>query len=309
MRIVVTGGAGFIGSHIVDAYISKGHRVAVLDNLRSGSRKNVNPKAVFYRVDIRNSKLLERVIQREKPALINHHAAVAEVSRSLKDPALTYEVNILGTANVLIAGGKAHIRKIIFSSTGGALYGDAKTIPAHESSELKPLSPYAVSKLAGEEMIAFYARFYGFTYLILRYANVYGPRQNPKGEAGVVAIFTDLMKYGKRPTIFGDGTKTRDYIYVDDVVRANLSGTLRGANTIVNIGLGKEIEDHDVFDAIARKLQCKRRPLYAPFRKGEVYRIALARDQAKRVLHWEPSVNFSEGIQKYIDCMSHKKFA
>ncbi|MDO8516420.1 MAG: GDP-mannose 4,6-dehydratase [bacterium] len=301
MKILVTGGAGFIASHVVDAYIAKGHDVAVIDNLSTGFRKNVNAKAKFYKADIRDAKAVSKIIAKEKPLVINHHAAVAEVVKSLRDPLPTLNSNVLGTVNLLIAFGdlgKQRGKKFIFSSTGGAIYGEPEKIPADESTSKVPLSPYGLSKLLGEHCIDFYARHYGFDYLIFRYPNVFGPRQNPKGEAGVVAIFGGLMKRGARPTIFGDGTKTRDYMYVEDIARANIAALGKGANDIVNLGWGKKVSDQDIFDAVAKHTRFTGKPIYKPFRKGEVYQIALSAKKAKHVLGWTPRVHFEEGVRR-----------
>ena len=299
MKVIITGGAGFIASHIADAYIKAGHKVAIIDNLATGFRRNVNPKAKFYKADIRDLKAMERIFAREKPEVVNHHAAIAEVVKSLHNPIPTLEVNLLGTANVLLSFGKygrGKHRKFIFSSTGGAIYGEPKKIPADESTPAVPLSPYGLSKHLGEEIIMFYARQYGFSYLIFRYPNVYGPRQNPKGEAGVIAIFGGIMKHGLRPTIFGDGTKARDYTHVADIVRANLIVLRKGINTIVNLGWGKKVTDQMIFDGIASAIGYKGKPMYAPYRKGEVYQIAIDASRAKRVLGWKPVVALKKGI-------------
>ncbi len=303
MKVLITGGAGFIASHVVDAYIKAGHTVAIVDNLATGFRKNVNPKAKFYKADIRNLPLMERIFKRERPEVVNHHAAIAEVVKSLRNPIPTLEANVLGTANVLISFGRygrGPRKKFIFSSTGGAIYGEPEHIPADERTSMTPLSPYGLSKALGEDVIKFYARTLGFEYLIFRYPNVYGPRQNPKGEAGIVAIFGGLMKHGKRPTIFGNGTKTRDYTYVGDIARANMLALRKGHNDIVNIGLGKEINEQMIFDAIAETLDFQGTPIYAPFRKGEVMRIALDAKKARRVLGFRPKIALKEGIRKTI---------
>jgi UDP-glucose 4-epimerase len=303
MRIAITGGAGFIASHIADAYIKQGHRVAIIDNLLTGFRKNVHPKAVFYRADIRNRKAIDRIFHEERPEIVNHHAAVAEVVKSLRDPVPTYETNILGTANVLVAFGaygRGKHKKFLFSSTGGAIYGEPRKIPADERTAAVPLSPYGLSKLLGEQIIAFYAKSYNFEYLIFRYPNVYGPRQNPKGEAGVVAIFGGLMKSGKTPVIFGDGTKTRDYTHVHDIVRANLIALRRGSNTIVNLGWGKRISDQMIFDAVSKATGVSRPPRYAPHRRGEVYQIALDARRAGHLLGWKPRIRLENGIRKTV---------
>ncbi len=299
MKIIVTGGAGFIASHITDAYIKAGHKVAVIDNLATGFRRNVNPKAKFYKADIRDLGLMEKIFKHERPQVVNHHAAIAEILKSLRNPLPTYETNILGTTNVLLALGKYGKKpaKFIFSSTGGAIYGEPKKIPAPETTESTPLSPYGLSKHIGEELIRFYSRHYGFKYLIFRYPNVYGPRQNPKGEAGVIAIFGGLIKSGKRPIIFGDGTKARDYTFVSDIVRANLAVLRKGKNEILNLGWGKKITDQMIFDAIANELGFGEKPLYAPYRKGEVYQIALDAKRATRRLGWRPQVPLESGIR------------
>jgi len=300
MKILVTGGVGFIGSHIVDAYINLGYKVVVIDNLSTGFRKNLNPKAKFYKVDIGDLPKIEKIFQKEKPQIVNHHAAIAEVVKSLRDPLPTLNVNVIGTINLLLVAGKIRVKKFIFSSTGGAIYGQPDKIPADENTPAIPLSPYGLSKLLGEECIKFYAKHYGFDYLIFRYPNVYGPRQNPKGEAGVVAIFSGLMRKGKQPTIFGDGSKTRDYVHIDDIVRANIIGLHKGKNEIFNLGWAKKISDQKIFDTIAKNLNFKKPPIYAPFRHGEVYQIALSAKKARKNLGWQPQISLEEGIKKTV---------
>lgn len=299
-KILVTGGAGFIASHVVDKCVSLGYSVAVIDNLSTGFKKNLNPDARFYKGDIRNLAFVERVLKKERPDVINHHAAVAEVVKSVRNPLKTLEINVIGTVNLLLTGGRGSMKKFIFASTGGAVYGEAEKVPVSEKAETAPLSPYGLSKLLAEETISFYARSYGFEYLILRYPNVYGPRQNPKGEAGIVAIFAGLIKEGKRPTIFGDGTKTRDYVYIDDIVKANVTGLRRGKNEIVNLGWSKEVSDQKMFDAIAKSLDFKKSPIYAPFRQGEICRIALKANKVQKILNWRPKIKLDEGIGKTI---------
>ena len=303
MKIIVTGGAGFIASHIVDKYISLGHKVAVIDNLSTGQRKNINKKAKFYKADIRNLDLMERIFKKEKPNIVNHHAAVAEVVKSLKNPIPTFESNIIGTVNVLISlakYGAGSNKKIIFSSTGGAIYGEPEKIPADENTNISPLSPYGLSKFLGEECIKFYAKTHDIKYLIFRYPNVYGPRQNPKGEAGVVAIFAGVIKEGKSPIIFGDGTKARDYVYIDDVVKANETGLSKAKNEIINIGWGEKISDQMIFDEVAKNFDFKEKPIYAPYRKGEVYQIAISAKKAKKLLNWKPKITLVEGIKQTV---------
>jgi UDP-glucose 4-epimerase len=301
MKIIVTGGAGFIGSHVVDAYIAAGHRVAVIDDLSTGFRRNLHPKAKFYKADIRDAAAINAIFKKEKPEIANHHAAMIEVVRSFREPASAFEPNVLGTANVLNAfgsHGKGRRKKFIFISSGGAIYGEPNKIPAPEGTPIVPLSPYGLSKLLGEETVKFYARHFGFRFTVLRYANVYGPRQNGSGEAGVVAIFGHMMKRGDRPTIFGDGTKGRDYVHVGDVVAANRLALTKGDGEIVNIGVGKVISDRAVFDAVANALRFKQEPIFAPYRKGEVYKISLDAGRARRVLGWRPKREFADNIKE-----------
>src|SRR3989344_7280535 len=291
MKILVTGGAGFIGSHIVDKYIGLGYQVVVIDNLLAGFRKNLNKRAKFYKADIRNLPLMEKILRKEKPQIINHHAAISEVIKSIKDPHLTYETNVLGTANILLAGSAVGIKKFLFSSTGDALYNNQKRLPVGESFLPNAISPYGFSKLIGEKFVEFYAKQGGFQYLIFRYANVYGLRQNRR----IISIFTGLRKRGVRPTIFGDGTKTRDYIYIDDIIRVNILGLKIGKNEVLNIGSGHETSDQKVFDVLAQELNFKKLPIYTHFRQGEVYRIALDCFRARKTLKWQLKVNFKEG--------------
>ena len=301
MKIIVTGGAGFIGSHIVDAYIAAGHRVVVIDDLSTGSRENLHPKAKFYKADINDMKAIETIFKKEHPSIVNHHAAMIDVVRSFREPASTFATNIIGTGNLLHAFGtygREGNKKFIFASSGGAIYGDLKKIPATEKASIMPLSPYGLSKLLGEEMVRYYTRYFGFGFTVLRYANVYGPRQNARGEAGVVAIFGRLIKEGVRPVIFGDGTKGRDYVHVSDVVAANRLALKKGNGEVMNIGLGKVISDKAVFDAVAKGLGFKQDPIFAPYRKGEVYRISLNASRAKKILGWRPKETFAESVQK-----------
>jgi len=301
MKIIVTGGAGFIASHVADAYIRAGHRVVILDNLSTGSRRNINPKAKFYKADVRNGGFVERIFKKERPQLVNHHAALINVTKSVKDPLGTLQTNVLGTANVLIALGKygEKNKKIVFASSGGSIYGNSKRIPADENTEASPLSPYALSKLLAEETIVCFAKEYGIDYIILRYANVYGSRQ----KNGVVPIFTALMRRGKRPTIFGNGKKTRDYVYVEDVAVANVKAINKGAREILNIGSEKEISDQAVFNAIAENLNFRGKPIYVPRREGEVERIALSIHRAKKLLGWAPKISFQKGIKKMLSIL------
>ncbi len=298
MKILVTGGAGFIGSHLVDHYLSLGHDVVVVDNLHKGRKEQVHPAARFYQADITDFQHLSEIFSREQPQIVNHHAALAEVTASVRDPASTYNTNLLGTTNVLAAARDAGVKKFLFASTGGAIYGAPKELPPSELTPAHPLSPYGDSKLRAEEVIRHYTARYHLPHLIFRYANVYGARQRADGEAGVVAIFGDKMRRGERPLIFGDGTKTRDYVHVRDIVRANVLGLDRGENVTLNLGSGKETSDQLIYDTVARHLGFPHSAVYQPVRAGEVLRICLDATRAKDVLGWEPILSLEEGIRE-----------
>jgi len=299
MKILVTGGAGFIASHVADAYVKAGYKVVVIDNLSSGRRANVNPKAKFYKADIRDAAAMDRIFKKEKPDLVNHHAAFISVTASVNEPALTFAINVTGTLNLLLAfaksrkGGK---KKFLFSSTGGAIYGNPKKLPADESTPPNPFSPYALSKQIGEEVIKYFCGVNGIDYVIFRYANVYGPRQRAQGGAGIFPIFVSQIKKGVVPTIFGDGKKTRDYVYVGDVARASVLGATRGRNETINIATAEETSDYEIFKAIANGFKFKHEPKFTPSRAGEVRRITLSYKKAKKVLGWEPKTSIEKGI-------------
>lgn len=299
MKVLVTGGAGFIGSHVTDAYVDAGFDVVVVDNLSSGRRDYLNPRARFYEMDIRDSDL-SGVFEKERPEVVNHHAAQPSVTASVADPGHDADVNILGTLNLLALGKEFGARKFIFASTGGAIYGNPEYIPADEEHPTRPLSPYGIGKMAGE----YYARFYGsmgIVAAILRYANVYGPRQDPHGEAGVVAIFSNAMLAGNPPTIYGDGAQTRDFIYVEDAARANLLATRSDVPDTTNIATGVETTVNDIFRQIAGLTGFHDDPEYAPARAGEVYRIALDNAHARSWLGWTPSIPLEEGLMRTVD--------
>jgi UDP-glucose 4-epimerase len=305
MKIIVTGGAGFIASHVVDDYIVAGHKVAVIDNLSSGSRKNLNPKANFYKADIRNLAALKKIFANERPDVVNHHAAFISVTESVREPEVTFGINAIGTLNVLLAfadakSGSTKHKKFLFSSTGGAIYGNPKKLPADETTTPNPFSPYALTKQVAEMTIKYFCRERRIDYLIFRYANVYGPRQKAQGGAGVFPIFTAQIAKGIRPTIFGDGRKTRDYVYVGDVARASVLGLTRGKNETVNIATAREISDYQVFEAIAKGYGFAKEPYYTPKRSGEVQRISMSYAHAKKILGWTPKVTFEEGVKKTV---------
>ncbi len=297
MKILVTGGAGFIASHLVDRLIDDGHRVIVVDNLSSGRKENINPKALFYEVDICNALALEEVFKKERPDVVNHHAAHVNVRKSVEMPIFDANINILGSLNLCELSRKYQIKKFVYVSTGGAVYGEPKGLPVKESCPVEPLSQYGISKHTVEHYLFVFHKLYGLNFTVLRYPNVYGPRQSPHGEAGVVAIFSELIIQNIRPTIFGDGSKTRDYVYVDDIIKANqiVLGDL-GNGEIYNLGWGKQISDLDVFHTVRRVLGSHIEPIFSEKRPGEIDHISLDSSKATEELKWEPKITFEEGI-------------
>ncbi|MDP7385888.1 MAG: NAD-dependent epimerase/dehydratase family protein [Nitrospinota bacterium] len=301
MKILVTGGAGFIGSHVVDAYVAEGHEVTVVDALFRESEENLNPGAVFHRANLCDAAALRAVFERERPEWVNHHAAHVDVRRAVEDPAHDARQNILGTVNLLEHCREFGVGKVIFISSGGAAYGEPESLPVREDHPVRPLSPYGLSKYVGEKYVELYARLHGLDYTILRYPNVYGPRQDPAGEAGVVAIFTERIRAGRRPTIFGDGTKTRDYVFVGDLVRANLLVTGdAGRREAFNLGWSAEVTDREVFEAVRDALGADMEPIYGERRPGEVERICLDASKAEKELGWRPEVSFREGVRRTV---------
>jgi len=301
MRVLVTGGAGFIGSHLVDQLLAGGNEVAIVDNLATGRRENVNPKAEFNLVDITDFAALEDVFRKFKPQVVNHHAAQMSVTRSVADPAYDANINILGSLNLLALAVKHGVHQFVFASTGGAIYGELERFPADEEHPTRPLSPYGVSKRSVELYLGVFQKVHGLKATILRYPNVYGPRQRAHGEAGVVAIFSQLMLKGERPRIFGDGTKTRDYVYVADIVRAGIMAMEKGVSGTFNLGWGVEITDYEVFEAVRSAVGAAVEPVYDQVRPGEVYRVVLDASRAEKFLGWKPEVEFREGVAKAVD--------
>jgi UDP-glucose 4-epimerase len=301
MKILVTGGAGFIGSHVVDALVKGGHDVAVVDDLSMGKREQVHPSARLYRVDIRERQALEEVFRAERPELVNHHAAQGNLRRSMVEPSFDASVNVLGSLNLIELSLAYKVRKFIDISSGGAVYGEPQRLPVDELHPIQPMSAYGVSKYSVEQYLRLFDGS-GLDYTILRYANVYGPRQNPAGEAGVVAVFSRQMLAGERPTIFGDGTKTRDYVYVDDIVAANLLVMTeeRAAGRIYNLGLGREVSDAQIFELVRKVVGATVEPILASKRSGEIDRICLDASRAKAELGWEPMTSLEEGIARSV---------
>lgn len=301
MRVLVTGGAGFIGSHVVDALVKEGHDVAVVDDLSMGKREQVHPLARFYRVDIRERQALEEVFRIERPEVVNHHAAQGNLRRSMSEPSFDASVNILGSLMLIELSLAYKVRKFIDISSGGAVYGEPQRLPVNEFHPIRPLSAYGVSKYAVEQYLRLFDGS-GLDYTILRYANVYGPRQDPTGEAGVVAIFSRQMLAGERPTIFGDGTKTRDYVYVDDIVVANLLAIAekRASGRSYNVGLGREVSDRQIFELVRSAVGATVEPILASKRPGEIDRICLDASLAKAELGWESTISLEEGISRTV---------
>ncbi len=301
MRILVTGGAGFIGSHVADAYLAAGHDVAVLDNLSSGFRRNLPASASFFEGDIRDAAFLRRVFDEFRPEVVNHHAAQIDVRKSLLDPAVDADTNIIGSIRLIVESARSGVQRFIYGSTGGAVYGEPRYLPADEAHEVHPECAYGISKHSVEHYLELYRLLNGLKYVVLRYSNVYGPRQNPHGEAGVNAIFIGLMLDGKTPTIFGNGEQLRDYVYVGDVADANVAALTSGTGEIVNIGTGLGVSVNQLYHILAEILNFRTEPVYALPREGEIQNIYLAVDKARRVLGWEPRVTFETGLRHTVE--------
>jgi len=300
MKILVTGGAGFIASHVSDRLLSLGQRVSIVDNLSTGKRENLPEAATFYEIDIRD-KGLEKVFEAEKPQVVIHHAAHANVAESVRNPGHDASVNIGGSLNVLECCVRHGVERVVYASTGGALYGEACYIPADEVHPIDPVSPYGVSKHAVEQYLYAYGQTHGLEYVILRYPNVYGPRQDPHGEAGVVAIFSLQLLTGKQPTIFGDGGKTRDYCYVSDIVDANILALSSPSGGVYNLGRGIEVSDLEVFESVQEAVGSDIQPAYAEVRPGEVEHIALNATKAEQELGWKWKVDLIGGVATAVE--------
>jgi len=305
MKILVTGGAGFIASHVVDAYIKEGYDVVVVDNLSSGNKSNLNSKAKFYNADITDVKAMDDIFKKEKPTIINHHAAQIKVQASIRDPMNDAEINIKGSLNLLELCRKYQIKYFIYASSGGAGYGEPEKIPCPESHPIRPLSPYGITKHTVEHFLFYYHKTYGINYIVLKYANVYGPRQDPDGEAGVISIFAGACLKGKQPKIFGDGKNTRDYVFVEDVAKANVLAAKKLLSDEIfageyNIGTGKETDVNYLAKKIKDLTGSKIRPAYAEA-VNEVHHIALDIKLAKKELGWQPLVDIDIGLKKTVD--------
>lgn len=300
MRILVTGGAGFIGSHVVDRYVAAGHEVLVVDNLSTGLRCNLNPAARFEEMDVRDPAL-DRLFEEVQPEVVNHHAAQIDVRRSVEDPAFDAEVNVIGGLNVLGCAKRHGVGRLIYASTGGAVYGEPQYLPADENHPVRPLSPYGISKLTFEHYVFQNGTTHGLDFVILRYPNVYGPRQNPKGEAGVNAVFIGQMMRGETPTIYGQGHECRDYVYVEDISEANVLALDKGTGGVFNLGWGKGNTVQELYDILADLLDFKGEPRRKPLRPGEVERIFLDSTRAAQELDWRPQTELADGLRRTVE--------
>ena len=306
MKILVTGGAGFIGSHLVDRLVLEGHDVVIVDNLSTGKRKNLNRAARFYKMDIQSNGI-ERVFRKERPSLIVHLAAQMDVRRSVADPIFDAQANILGTINLMEQAVKHGVRKVIFASSGGAVYGEQEVFPASESHPTRPLSPYGISKLTAEHYLYYYHSVSGIQYVSLRYSNVYGPRQDPEGEAGVVAIFTRKMLAGEQPVINGNGRQTRDFLFVEDVVEGNLAAMGKDVYGVLNVGTGTETSINELFRTLRDLTGSSCKELHGPAKKGEQARSVIDATRLRQELGWDARTSFREGLARTVEYFKGKK--
>jgi UDP-glucose 4-epimerase len=299
VKVLVTGGAGFIGSHVVDAYVEAGHQVVVVDDLSTGRTSNLNPQTTFYQLDIRKTDL-RQVFEEERPEVVNHHAAQVDVRRSVAEPQFDAEVNVLGSINVLECAREYGARKIIYISSGGAVYGEPVYLPCDEQHPVNPICPYGASKHTVEHYLNVYRQVYNLDYTVFRYANVYGPRQDPFGEAGVVAIFTRQMLRDEQAVINGNGDQERDFVYVADCVQANLLALENGSGRVYNLGCGIGTTINEVFDHLQAITGYRRDPVHGPPKAGETFRICLDAGRAWEELSWKPTVGLEEGLQQTV---------
>jgi UDP-glucose 4-epimerase len=299
-KILVTGGAGFIASHVTDAYIAAGHDVTVLDNLSTGKREFINPAAKFIELDITDKAGVYALITQEKFEIINHHAAHISVGESVIDPQFDAQSNIIGLLNIMESARQIPVQKVILAATGGAMYGNGQ-VPFDETRPALPVSPYGITKRADELYLNYYFQQFKIPYVSLRYANVYGPRQNAHGESGVIAIFAEMLHQGKAPIINGDGSNIRDYVYVSDVVKANLLALETNFVGELNIGTQAEISTNQVYDAVALEMGVTTPKQYGPARAGDALASSLDYSKAHQILGWEPSVNFEAGVKLVVE--------
>ncbi|KKQ80376.1 MAG: UDP-glucose 4-epimerase [Parcubacteria group bacterium GW2011_GWC2_38_7] len=303
-KVLVTGGAGFIGSYQVDLLIKEGYKVVVVDDLSSGSQENLPEGTPFYKVDIRDAELAE-VFAKERPDYVFHFAAQMNVNRSVDDPIFDADVNIIGSLNVLDNCVEYGVKKIMFSSTGGALYGEAEVVPTPEDYPCTPISPYGIAKLTVENYIRFFAEQHGLKYGITRYANVYGPRQNAKGEAGAIAIFTEKMLNRESLVLHGDGHQTRDFVFVGDVVAANLLVFESDKNGYYNVGTGRQTTINEIYKMIQNCLDLKSEPKHVDVFSGQ--RVScLSTEKINQALGWSPKVKIEDGVAQTVEWFAER---
>lgn len=301
MKVMVTGGAGFIGSHVVDACLAAGHETIIVDDLSTGKRENVPAGVRLYEVDIRDGAALAEVFRQERPEAISHQAAKANVRESMEQPLVYADVNVMGSLTLLEAARRYGCRKIVYASTGGAVYGEPEYLPVDEDHPINPLDPYGASKHHVEHYLRIYSTHFSIDHTILRYPNVYGPRQDPYGEAGVVAIFAAQMLRGIPPIINGTGEQQRDFCYVGDIARANLLALTRGSGEIINLGSGVGTSVNQIFDMLAAACGTQMEKKHGSAKLGEVFCTYLDGSKARDVLGWEPQVSLEEGLQATLD--------
>ncbi len=307
MKILVTGGAGFIASHVTDAYVEQGHEVVVIDNLSTGLKANVNSQARFVEMDIQDKGIFD-LFEKEKFDVVNHHAAQMDIRLSVKDPTFDARNNILGTINLAEAAVRNDVKKFIFISSGGAIYGEQDYFPADEIHPTRPLSPYGIAKLTGEKYLYYYNKTYNLNFVSLRYANIYGPRQNPHGEAGVIAIFCSKLFKNETPIINGDGKQTRDYVFVADVVQANVNALNYNKSDYFNIGTGIETDVNELFYFLNRFTGDKVEEKHGSAKPGEQLRSVLNNKKAKELLNWQPTVQLEDGLKKTVGFFKSRNF-
>lgn len=307
LRILVSGGAGFIGSNLVDSLVEEGHVVAVVDNLSSGQKDNLNKEAEFFEVDITSEDKISEVFEKFKPEVVFHLAAQIDVRASVTDPAKDVKTNVIGTINIARVALDQSVRKLIFSSTGGALYGKEAPRPTDEEAGINPISPYGLDKLAAEKYLRYFESLSDMSVTVLRYANVYGPKQNPKGKAGAIAIFADKMLSGEPIAVYGDGSSSRDYVYVGDVVRANLAALRSSLNGTYNISTGEETSLRELVDKIQKITNSSSRVEYKDSRSGELEASCLSNKRAALELDWQPEIKLEDGIRNTVEYLESLK--
>ena len=306
MNILVTGGAGFIGSSIVDEYIRLGHSVIIIDNMSTGKKEFINPKAVFYKMDIREDAI-KKVFESHKIDVINHHAGQIDLRKSVEDPKFDLDINVIGSVNLLQNAVKYKIPKVIFASTGGAIYGEHDYFPADEKHPVRPYAPYGINKLTVEKYLFYFNHVFGLKYTIFRYANIYGPRQNSRGECGVIAIFTDKILQNVQPVINGDGEQTRDYVYISDVVNANVLALKDTTSSIYNISTSVETTVNYIFNKLNEYSGTSFTEKHGPEKKGEQRRSVLSYKKINEKLSWKPDVLIDKGLKSTVEYFSKAK--